>query len=64
MARAVERLLGRRISGGFLNVPDGVSARLHRIQLHSCGIPSPMSVARRAPAAFSKLRTRPALAIF
>ena len=41
MARAVERLLGRRISGGFLNVPDGVSARLHRIQLHSCGHPIP-----------------------
>jgi glycerate 2-kinase len=41
MARAVERLLGRRISGGFINVPDGVSARLHRIQLHPCGHPIP-----------------------
>jgi glycerate 2-kinase len=41
MARAVERLLGRRISRGFLNVPDGVSARLHRIQLHPCGHPIP-----------------------
>ncbi len=41
MARAVERLLGRRISGGFLNVPDGVAARLHRIQLHPCGHPIP-----------------------
>lgn len=41
MARAVERLLGRRITSGFLNVPDGVSARLHRIQLHACGHPVP-----------------------
>ncbi len=41
MARAVERLLGRRISSGFINVPDGVSARLHRIQLHPCGHPIP-----------------------
>lgn len=41
MAEAVEGLLGRRISGGFLNVPDGVSARLRRIQLHPCGHPIP-----------------------
>jgi hydroxypyruvate reductase len=41
MARAVERLLGRRISGGFLNVPDGVAARLHRIRLHPCRHPIP-----------------------
>ena len=34
MARAVERLLGRRISGGLINIPDGVSATLRRIQLH------------------------------
>ena len=41
MARAVEGLLGRRISGGFINVPDGGSVRLHRIQLHPCGHPIP-----------------------
>jgi glycerate 2-kinase len=41
MAQAVEGLLGRRISGGLLNVPDGVSARLRRIQLHPCGHPIP-----------------------
>jgi glycerate 2-kinase len=41
MARAVERLLGRRLSGGLVNVPDGVSARLRRIQLHPCGHPIP-----------------------
>ncbi|HEY1758970.1 MAG TPA: glycerate kinase [Bryobacteraceae bacterium] len=41
MARAVERLLGRRISGGFINVPDGNTQRLHRIELHACGHPIP-----------------------
>jgi len=41
MARAVERLLGRRISGGFINVPDGVAQSPRRIQLHSCGHPIP-----------------------
>jgi len=34
MARAVERLLGRRISGGLVNVPDGVAQPLHRTPLH------------------------------
>jgi glycerate 2-kinase len=41
MARAVERLLGRRITGGSLNVPDGVATPLRRIQLHPCGHPIP-----------------------
>jgi glycerate 2-kinase len=41
MGRAMEKLLGRRISGGFLNVPDGIAARLRRIQLHPCGHPIP-----------------------
>jgi glycerate 2-kinase len=41
MARAVERLLGARISGGFLNVPDGATARLRRITLQECGHPVP-----------------------
>jgi glycerate 2-kinase len=46
MARAVERLLGRRISGGLVNVPDGVAqplhrTPLHRIQLNPCGHPIP-----------------------
>ena len=41
MAHAIEKLLGRRISGGLVNVPDGVAARLRRIQLHPCGHPIP-----------------------
>jgi glycerate 2-kinase len=41
MAHAIEKLLGRRIAGGFVNVPDGVAARLRRIQLHPCGHPIP-----------------------
>lgn len=41
MAHAVERLLGRRIAGGRINVPDGETTRLRRITLHSCGHPIP-----------------------
>jgi glycerate 2-kinase len=41
MARAMEGLLGRRVSGGFLNVPEGTSPPLRRIQLHPCGHPIP-----------------------
>lgn len=41
MASAVERLLGRRVTGGLVNVPDGVSARLHRIRLNPARHPLP-----------------------
>jgi glycerate 2-kinase len=41
MAAAVERLLGRRISGGFVNVPQGDKARVHRIELNESGHPIP-----------------------
>lgn len=41
MARAVERLLGRRISGGLINVPDGLATRLQRIEVNPCGHPIP-----------------------
>ncbi len=41
MARAVERLLGRRIASGLVNVPDAGSIRLHRITLHESGHPIP-----------------------
>ncbi len=41
MARAVERLLGRRIAGGWINVKDGHSAHLRRIHQHECGHPVP-----------------------
>jgi glycerate 2-kinase len=41
MAAAVERLLGRRISGGLLNVPEGTHTRLRRIELNESGHPVP-----------------------
>ena len=51
MARAVEELLGTRISEGHVNIPDGPVKRLGRIQLHSAGHPVPdqrgMAGARR-----------------
>ncbi len=40
MARAVERILGRRVSGGFINVRDS-SVRLRRIELNESGHPVP-----------------------
>ncbi len=41
MARPVERLLGRRIAGGFVNVKDSGGIRLRRITLHESGHPIP-----------------------
>jgi hydroxypyruvate reductase len=41
MARAAERVLGRRIARGLLNVKDGPIAPLRRIELHECGHPVP-----------------------
>lgn len=41
MARAVERLLGRRLSGGVVNVPDGTEARVHRLTLVPASHPIP-----------------------
>jgi glycerate 2-kinase len=41
MARAVERVLGRRVTGGFINVQDNLAIRPRRIALHSCGHPVP-----------------------
>lgn len=41
MAVPVERMLGRRITGGLINVKYGHTARLKRIALHECGHPVP-----------------------
>jgi glycerate 2-kinase len=41
MARAVERSLGPRITAGLVNVKDGHTARLRRIELNECGHPVP-----------------------
>jgi len=41
MAKAVERVLGNRISGGLINVKYGHTAKLKRIELNECGHPNP-----------------------
>jgi hydroxypyruvate reductase len=41
MARALEQMLGRRIQAGFINVKDGHTARLRRIEQNECGHPVP-----------------------
>ncbi len=41
MARAVERLLGRRIASGIVNVPEGTAAHLRRVALIEAGHPIP-----------------------
>ena len=41
MAQAVERLLGKRIEAGLINVKYGHLAKLRRIELHECGHPVP-----------------------
>jgi glycerate 2-kinase len=41
MAHALEKILGRRISGGLVNVPDGPLPKLRRIELHPSGHPIP-----------------------
>jgi len=41
MARAAERALGSRIAAGFVNVKDGHTAKLRRIEQNECGHPVP-----------------------
>jgi glycerate 2-kinase len=41
MARAVERVLGARLTGGLINVPDGTNIKLRRVRLNPCGHPVP-----------------------
>jgi len=41
MARAVERLLGKRITGGLINTKYGHGLPLRRIQVNECGHPVP-----------------------
>jgi glycerate 2-kinase len=41
MARAAERMLGRRIARGLLNVKYGHTAKLRRVELNECGHPVP-----------------------
>ena len=41
MAQAIERLLGSRVAGGWINVPDGTKVRLRKVHLHPAGHPVP-----------------------
>ncbi len=41
MAQAAERVLGRRITAGLINVKDGHLAKVKRIELHESGHPLP-----------------------
>jgi glycerate 2-kinase len=41
MARAAERVLGKRIAGGSINVKDGDPVRLRRIEVHPASHPVP-----------------------
>ena len=41
MASALEKLLGKKITGGFINVKDGHLTPLRRIQLHQASHPLP-----------------------
>lgn len=41
MAGALERILGARIAGGLVNVPDGTGTKLKRISMNPCGHPVP-----------------------
>jgi glycerate 2-kinase len=41
MASAIEGLLARSVSGGLINVPDGIESHLRRVELQPCGHPIP-----------------------
>jgi hydroxypyruvate reductase len=41
MAQAAERVLGRALTAGLVNVKDGHTARMRRIELNQCGHPVP-----------------------
>src|ERR1700729_3798467 len=41
MAQPIERLLGKRITGGLINIKYGHASRLRRIELNECGHPIP-----------------------
>jgi hydroxypyruvate reductase len=41
MARAAEKALGKRIAAGCINVKDGDTAKLRRIEMRACGHPVP-----------------------
>jgi glycerate 2-kinase len=63
MALAIERVLGKRITVGILNVKNASTTRLRRIELNECGHPFPMKMVNEARALFLSSRTQPYEAI-
>src|SRR5207244_3952056 len=55
MARAVERVLGARLSGGLINVKYGHTDKLKRIELNECGHPNPDESGLRGAARIAAL---------
>jgi glycerate 2-kinase len=55
MAKPVERLLGRRISGGLINVKYGHTDKLRRIELNECGHPKPDTAGVRGAAGIAAI---------
>jgi len=55
MARALERILGRRITGGFVNVKYGHGARLRRVEIHECGHPVPDAAGEHGAARIAEI---------
>jgi len=55
MGVAVERLLGRRITAGWINVKYGHLADLKRIKLHECGHPVPDEAGLEGAAQIARL---------
>ena len=55
MAQAVEKLLGRRITAGLVNIKYGHAARLRRIELNECGHPLPDAKGEHGAARIAQL---------
>ena len=55
MAQAVEKLLGRRITAGLVNIKYGHAARLRRIELNECGHPLPDAKGEQGAARIAQL---------
>jgi glycerate 2-kinase len=58
MARAIEKLLGAKITAGLVNVKYGHIARLRRIELNECGHPVPDRPGEQGAARIAEIAER------
>lgn len=58
MGKAVERLLGRRITTGLINVKYGHATRLRRIELNECGHPVPDRAGEQGAARIAQIASQ------